>query len=89
MDFNLTQEQIAFQNSVRNLADKYLKEGNLRRAHDPLFPKDIAQYFLSWNLLYDILSNLLSSYFFIHRRTLKLSLVLNKLSDKKGLSSIL
>ena len=45
MDFNLTQEQIAFQNSVRNLADKYLKEGNLRRAHDPLFPKDIAKLF--------------------------------------------
>ena len=31
MDFNLTEEQIAFQNSVRSLADKYLKEGNLRR----------------------------------------------------------
>ena len=45
MDFNLTQEQIAFQNSVRSLADKYLKEGNLRRAHDPLFPKDIAKLF--------------------------------------------
>ena len=42
MDFNLTEEQIAFQNSVRSLADKYLKEGNLRRAHDPLFPKDIG-----------------------------------------------
>ena len=45
MDFNLTEEQIAFQNSVRSLADKYLKEGNLRRAHDPLFPKDIAKLF--------------------------------------------
>ena len=45
MDFNLTEEQIAFQNSVRSLADKYLKEGNLRRAHDPLFPKDIASFF--------------------------------------------
>ena len=42
MDFNLTEELIAFQNSVKSLADKYLKEGNLRRAHDPLFPKDIA-----------------------------------------------
>ena len=31
MDFNLTEEQIAFQNSVRSLADKYLKEGNLSR----------------------------------------------------------
>ena len=45
MDFNLTEEQIAFQNSVKSLADKYLKEGNLRRAHDPLFPKDIAKLF--------------------------------------------
>ena len=45
MDFNLTEEQIAFQNSVRSLADKYLKEDNLRRAHDPLFPKDIAKLF--------------------------------------------
>ena len=45
MDFNLTEEQIAFQNSVRSLADKYLTEGNLKRAHDPLFPKDIAKLF--------------------------------------------
>ena len=45
MDFNLTEEQIAFQNSVRSLADKYLKKDNLRRAHDPLFPKDIAKLF--------------------------------------------
>ena len=43
MDFNLTEEQITFQNSVRKLADKYLKKDNLRRAHDPLFPKDIAK----------------------------------------------
>ena len=33
MDFNLTEEQIAFQNSVRSLADKYLKEGNLIIPH--------------------------------------------------------
>ena len=45
MDFNLTEEQIAFQNSVRSLAEKYLKEDNLKRAHDPLFPKDIAKLF--------------------------------------------
>ncbi len=45
MDFNLTEEQITFQNSVRSLADKYLKNDNLRRAHDPLFPKDIAKLF--------------------------------------------
>ena len=45
MDFNLTEEQITFQNSVRSLADKYLKKDNLRRAHNPLFPKDIAKLF--------------------------------------------
>ena len=54
-----------------------------------LMAKDIAEYFLSWNLLSDILSNLVSSYFFIQRRTLRVSLLLNKLLDKKGLSSIL
>ena len=45
MDFNLTEEQITFQYSVRSLAEKYLKENNLKRAHDPLFPKDIAKLF--------------------------------------------
>ena len=45
MDFNLTEEQIIFQNSVRSLAEKYLEENNLKRAHDPLFPKDIAKLF--------------------------------------------
>ena len=51
MDFNLTEEQIAFQNSVRSLAEKYLKEDNLRRAHDPLFPKDIAKLFSNNGLM--------------------------------------
>ena len=51
MDFNLTEEQITFQNSVRNLADKFLKKDNLRRAHDPLFPKDIAKLFSNNGLM--------------------------------------
>ena len=51
MDFNLTEEQIAFQNSVRSLAEKYLKEDNLKRAHDPLFPKDIAKLFSNNGLM--------------------------------------
>ncbi|GIS28859.1 MAG: hypothetical protein CM15mP129_10560 [Chloroflexota bacterium] len=51
MDFNLTEEQITFQNSVRSLADKYLKKDNLRRAHDPLFPKDIAKLFSNNGLM--------------------------------------
>ena len=32
MDFNLTEEQIIFQNSVRNLAENNLSERNLERA---------------------------------------------------------
>ena len=51
MDFNLTEEQIAFQNSVRSLSEKYLKEDNLKRAHDPLFPKDIAKLFSNNGLM--------------------------------------
>ena len=51
MDFNLTEEQIAFQNSVRSLAEKYLKKDNLKRAHDPLFPKDIAKLFSNNGLM--------------------------------------
>ena len=40
MDFNLTEEQIIFQNSVRNLAENHLSQENiLERAHDPNFPK--------------------------------------------------
>ena len=59
MDFNLTEEQIIFQNTVRNLAENHLSKNNLKRAHDPNFPKfvslicpriicvqDVSRYFL-------------------------------------------
>ena len=51
MNFNLSEEQLAFQNSVRSLAEKYLTKDNLKRAHDPLFPKDIAKLFAKNGLI--------------------------------------
>ena len=51
MDFNLTEEQIIFQNSVRNLAENNLSERNLERAHDPNFPKDVAKLFAENGLM--------------------------------------
>ena len=51
MDFNLTEEQIIFQNSVRNLAENNLSEQNLERAHDPNFPKDVAKLFAENGLM--------------------------------------
>ena len=51
MDFNLSEEQLNFQRSVRNLAERHLKENNLKRAHDPNFPKDIARLFAKNGLM--------------------------------------
>ena len=51
MDFNLSEEQIIFKDSVRNLAERHLKENNLERAHDPNFPKDIARLFAKNGLM--------------------------------------
>ena len=51
MDFNLSEEQLTFQNSVRSLAKKYLSKDNLLRAHDPLFPKDVAKLFAKNGLM--------------------------------------
>jgi len=51
MDFNLTEEQRSFQNSVRNLAENHLSQGNLERAHDPNFPKDVAKLFAKNGLM--------------------------------------
>ena len=51
MNFNLSEEQLGFQNSVRNLAEKHLIKDNLKRAHDPLFPKDIAKLFAKNGLM--------------------------------------
>lgn len=43
MDFELDEEQQAFAESVRRFAEANLKEGALARAHDPRFPRDVAQ----------------------------------------------
>ena len=51
MDFNLTEEQRSFQNSVRNLAESHLSQGSLERAHDPNFPKDVAKLFAKNGLM--------------------------------------
>ncbi len=46
MDFNLTEEQIIFQNSVRNLAENNLKEHNLKELMIQIFLKILQNYLL-------------------------------------------
>jgi alkylation response protein AidB-like acyl-CoA dehydrogenase len=43
MDFRLTEEQRAFQDSVRRFAETHLAKGALKRAHDERFPWDVAK----------------------------------------------
>ena len=43
MNFDLTEEQRAFQDSVRTFAERHLAEGALARAHQPEFPWDVAK----------------------------------------------
>jgi hypothetical protein len=43
MDFRLTEEQLAFQESVRRFAETHLAKGALARAHDERFPWDVAK----------------------------------------------
>lgn len=43
MNFDLNEEQQAFADSVRRFAEANLKVGALERAHDPHFPRDVAQ----------------------------------------------
>jgi alkylation response protein AidB-like acyl-CoA dehydrogenase len=43
MDFELTETQRAFQDSVRTFAERHLAEGAVARAHDERFPWDIAK----------------------------------------------
>lgn len=51
MDFQLSEEQRAFQDSVRGLAQRHLAEGALERAHAPGFPVDIAKFFAKHGLM--------------------------------------
>ena len=43
MDFSLTEEQVAFQDSVRRFAEQNLAKDALARAHDERFPWDVAK----------------------------------------------
>ncbi len=51
MDFELTEEQRAFADSVRRFAEANLKEGALQRAHDARFPREVAQLLAKQGLL--------------------------------------
>lgn len=51
MDFVFTEEQRIFQDSVRGLAQRYLAEGALERAHNPAFPRDVARLMAENGLL--------------------------------------
>ncbi|WP_043837894.1 acyl-CoA dehydrogenase family protein [Muricoccus aerilatus] len=51
MDFNLTEDQRIFANSVRRFAEEHLAAGALKRAHTPGFPYDVAQLIAGQGLL--------------------------------------
>jgi alkylation response protein AidB-like acyl-CoA dehydrogenase len=51
MDFELTEEQTAFAESVRRFAQAKLAEGALQRAHAPSYPWDIARMLAEQGLL--------------------------------------
>lgn len=42
MDFELSEEQTIFQDTVRAFAERHLADGALKRAHEPGYPRDIA-----------------------------------------------
>ena len=45
MDFQLTEEQRAFQDAVRGIAERHLAADNLARAHKSNYPFDVAKLF--------------------------------------------
>lgn len=51
MNFELSEEQQSFANSVRRFAQANLKDGALERAHDPHFPRKVAQVLAKQGLL--------------------------------------
>ena len=51
MDFNLTEEQILFRESVRGFAERHLPEGARERAHSDDYPWDVAQLLAQQGLL--------------------------------------
>lgn len=51
MKFAMTEEQQLFADSVRRFAENNLREGALKRAHDPRFPLDVARELAGLGLL--------------------------------------
>src|ERR1700722_2538682 len=51
MNFDYTDEQKQFAESVRRFALEHLAAGALKRAHDPRFPSDVAQLMAKQGLL--------------------------------------
>src|SRR5437879_8922658 len=51
MQFNFTEEQQAFADSVRRFALAHLEKDALKRAHDPRFPFDIAKLMRAQGLM--------------------------------------
>lgn len=51
MDFQLSEEQRMFQESVRGLARRHLEADALKRAHAPGFPFDVARLFAEQGLI--------------------------------------
>ena len=51
MNFDFTDEQRLFAESVRRFAETHLAEGALKRAHDPRFPYDVAQLMAKQGLM--------------------------------------
>src|SRR3954462_10591259 len=51
MNFDFTEEQKLFADSVRKFAQAHLAEGSLKRAHDPHFPFDVAKLMSAQGLM--------------------------------------
>ena len=51
MDFRLSDERVRFQESVRRFAERHMKDGALKRAHERGFPWDIARLMAKQGLL--------------------------------------
>src|ERR1700732_4728715 len=51
MNFDFTEEQKLFAESVRRFAREHLAKGALKRAHDPRFPFDVAQLMAKHGLM--------------------------------------
>ncbi|MFT5438971.1 MAG: alkylation response protein AidB-like acyl-CoA dehydrogenase, partial [Alphaproteobacteria bacterium] len=51
MDFNFSEEQQLFQDSVRAFAERHLAAGALERAHTDAYPWDVAKLMAAQGLL--------------------------------------